>query len=206
MMGVENFELKAMPTEAAEKLRRELKTQTSFLRDLVRMGEEPYEIETQVSMAANYCTFRAMSLFAEHGYTTERLEYFSVIKNFFEFVYLVDHGKRRYTIENVSKRLIDEFIDLIIVEPPLEKVSTDDLDVYDTMKYAFYALEDSGLDQNFNSKIAHINLLHKRALKATGFKKSKSFKAQTEKELQSYGCLSALKAFREYAVAFENAE
>ena len=180
-MGIGNFELKAMPTEAAEELKKQLKAKISFLKSLVQMGEEPYEIETQVSMAANYCTFRAMSLFVEHGYTTQRIEFFSIIKDFFDFVYLCDHGKRRYTIENVPKRIIDEFLDLVIVEPPLEKVSTNDFDVYDTLKYVFFALEDSGLEQNFNSKIAHINLLHKRALKAIGFKGTKSFMASTER-------------------------
>ena len=121
-----------------------------------------------------------MSLLVERGYTTQRIEFFSLISDFFDFVYLYDHGKRRYTIESVPKRLIDEFIDLVKVEAPLEKASTDDFDVYDTLKYLFYALQDSGLEQNFTTKISHIKLLHKRALKAIGFKGSKSFKVSPE--------------------------
>ena len=55
-MGTGNYELKAMPADAVEELKGKLRAQTSFLKSLVQMGEEPYEIETQVSMAANYCT------------------------------------------------------------------------------------------------------------------------------------------------------
>lgn len=174
-MNTESEMLEPLPKEVSQQIDKDLQSKLRFLGQLVQMGEEPYEIEFYVSEVANLCSARAFSLFLEHGYTTERIELFASINHFFDFVYLQDHGQRRYTIENASKRLFEEFSNGVTAEPPLEKVSYDDLDFYDALKYGYLALEAAGCEGNLNTRISHIDQLQRKALRKKGIRGPKSF-------------------------------
>jgi len=86
--------------------------QIEFIDDLVRMGEEPYEIEATVRNAAEVNAFLFFGWLMDHGQSAAPEVLMQMVEALFEHVYLVERP-RRATLAAAGKPLLEEFIQLV---------------------------------------------------------------------------------------------
>lgn len=91
----------------------EARARIAFIDGLVSAGEEPYEMEYEVHFCAQVNAFLFFGWLAEHGYGLGAEVLMQMAEGLFEHVYLLDRGRRRATLANASKRVLEEYIHLL---------------------------------------------------------------------------------------------
>lgn len=152
-----------------EEYNRFVAQKVNFLDSLIRMEEEPHEMDFEVESVSKILFQRTLFTFFEHGLEDMDEDCMLIIPSFLEFIYLSRfENNRKYFLHNVSKKLFEEFFDYIEPFLEMQACKADKFDCYDMLKFLYIALQEASYGKNLQMQLKHIEQLQRTELKAMG--------------------------------------